>query len=121
LDLQRRLAGQNRELCKLAEANCRAKEEQDVQLESLLGVINGVAEKQHHAREKVSGLQEARGEVRRQINQRDEAVERGIGPLEQIALGLAEMKYRDAFLMDSTIDLKGSSGFITEIAPFQGD
>jgi chromosome segregation ATPase len=50
--------------------------------------------KQQHEREKVSGLQEAVGEVRRQMNDTEEAAERPVRPLEQAVLGLAEAKDR---------------------------
>jgi hypothetical protein len=93
-DLRRRLAGQDRELCLLARANGRAKAEQNSQLEVLRGAIDEVPKKQLHERKKVLGLQEAMGEVGRQINQTEEAVERRVGPLEQAALGLAEAKDR---------------------------
>jgi chromosome segregation ATPase len=90
-DLRRRLAGQDRELCQLAEANAA---EQNSQLEGQRGAIDEVAKKQQHEREKVSGLQEATGEVRRQMNQTEEAVEQRVGPLEPTTLGLAEVKDR---------------------------
>jgi hypothetical protein len=63
LDLQRRLAGQNRDLCQFAEANGLAKAKQDAQLEGPRGVIDEIAKKQLHEREKVSGLQKVMGEV----------------------------------------------------------
>jgi hypothetical protein len=44
-DLQRQLAGQNRELSQVAEANGRARAEWDSQLEGLRGAIGEVAEK----------------------------------------------------------------------------
>jgi cell division protein FtsB len=67
LDLQRQIAGQNRELCQLAEANGRWRAERDSQLACLREAIDEVAKKQRHEREKVSGVQEVMGEVRRQI------------------------------------------------------
>jgi hypothetical protein len=60
-NLQRPLAGQNRELCRLAEANGRARAERDSQLGILRSAIDEVAKKQRHEREKVSGLREAMG------------------------------------------------------------
>jgi hypothetical protein len=45
-DLQRQLAGQNRELCQLAEANGLARAERDSQLGGLRGAIDQVAKKQ---------------------------------------------------------------------------
>jgi oligoendopeptidase F len=53
-DVQRRLAGQDRELCQLTEANGRAMAEQNSQLEGLRGAIGEVAKKQRHERENVS-------------------------------------------------------------------
>jgi predicted nucleic acid-binding Zn-ribbon protein len=101
LDLQRQIAGQNREFSQLAEANGRSRAERDSQLEGLRGAIDKVAKKQRHEGGKVSGLQEAMGEVRRQIegvtiklSETEEAVERRVGPLEWVALGLAETKDR---------------------------
>jgi hypothetical protein len=46
LDLQRQLAGQNRELCQLTGANDRARADRDSQLEGLRGAIDEVAKKQ---------------------------------------------------------------------------
>jgi chromosome segregation ATPase len=92
--MQRGLAGQDRELYHLAEARGQAKAEQDAQLEGLRGAIDKVAKKQLHEHKKVSGLQEAMGEMRGQISQTDKAVEQRIGPLEQAALELAETKIR---------------------------
>jgi predicted nucleic acid-binding Zn-ribbon protein len=91
-DLQSRLAGQDRELCLLTQASGRARAEQDSQLEGVRRAIDEVARKQRHERKNVSGLQEAMGEVRRQINETEEAVERRVGPLEQAVLGLVEAK-----------------------------
>jgi chromosome segregation ATPase len=92
LDLQKQLTGQNRELCQFTEANGRA--ERDLQLEGLREAIKEVAKK-------VPGLQQAVGEVRRQIedvmiklSESEETVERRAGPLERAALGLAETKDR---------------------------
>jgi hypothetical protein len=85
-DLRRRLAEQDRGLCLLTESNGRARAEQDSQLDGLPGAIDEVAKKQQHERKKVSGLQEAMGEVRRQMNQAEEALERQVGPLERAAL-----------------------------------
>jgi hypothetical protein len=53
--------GQNRELCQFAEA------EWDSQPEGLREAIDKVGKKQPYERKTVSGLQEAMGEVRRQI------------------------------------------------------
>jgi hypothetical protein len=41
--MRRRMAGQDRELCQLAEANGRARAEQDSQLEGLRGAMDEVA------------------------------------------------------------------------------
>jgi chromosome segregation ATPase len=106
--LQRRLAGQDRELYHLAEANGRAKAEQDAQLEGLRGVIDEVAKKQLHEHKKVLGLQEAMGEMRSQISQTDEAVEQRIGPLEQAALELAETKIRTSQVESDVAGLRAT-------------
>jgi septation ring formation regulator EzrA len=83
MDVQRQLAGQNRELCQLAETNGQSRAKRDSQLENLRGAIDKITKKQQHERNKVSGLQEAVGEVRRQIDcvmiklsETEEAVER---------------------------------------------
>jgi hypothetical protein len=93
-DLQKQLAGQNREVCQFAEADGWARAERDSQLEGMRVAIGEVAKKQRHERKKVSELQEAMGKVRRQIegvminlSETDEAVE-------WAALGLAESKDR---------------------------
>jgi capsule polysaccharide export protein KpsE/RkpR len=57
-DLERRLAGQDRELCQLTEANAA---EQNSQIEGLRRAIDEVANQQQHERQQVSGLQEAMG------------------------------------------------------------
>jgi chromosome segregation ATPase len=57
-------------------------------------VIGEIETKQRHERKKVSELREAMTEVRRKMNQTEEAVERRVGPLERAALGLAETKDR---------------------------
>jgi chromosome segregation ATPase len=106
--LQRRLAGQDRELYHLAEATGRAKVEQDAQLEGLREAIDEVAKKQLHERKKVSGLQEAMGEMRSQISQTDEVVEQRIGPLEQAALELAETKIRTSQVESGVADLRAA-------------
>jgi chromosome segregation ATPase len=96
-DLQRQLMGHDQELSVLAEANGRARAEQDSQLEGLRGAIQEVNEKQQQEREKVSGLQQAVGEVRRQIedvtsklSQTEAAMKGRVRPLERAARGLAE-------------------------------
>jgi hypothetical protein len=63
------LERRDRELCPAAEAN-----EQDSRLEGLPGAIGDFATKQQHELEKVSGLQKAMVDVRRQMNQTEEAV-----------------------------------------------
>jgi hypothetical protein len=67
-DLQNQPAGQNRELCQLAEADGRARAERDSRLEGLRGAIEEVAKKQQRERGKVSGPQEAVGKVRHQLD-----------------------------------------------------
>jgi myosin heavy subunit len=93
-DLQRQLAGQNREFCQLAEANGRARAERDSQLEGLWGAIDEVATKQRHEREKVSLLQKAMGEVRSQIGGVTVKLSETEKAVERAALGLAETKDR---------------------------
>jgi hypothetical protein len=85
LNVERQLAGQNQELCQPAEANGRAKAERESQPVGLWEAIDKVAKKQRHERERVLGLQEAMGEIRRQIegvmiklSETDEAVERWV-------------------------------------------
>jgi hypothetical protein len=103
------MAGQDRELYHLAEANGRAKEEQDAQLEVLWGgAIDKVAKKQLHECKKVLRLQEAMGEMRSQISQTDEAVEQRIGPLEQAALELAETKIRTSQVESDVAGLRAA-------------
>jgi oligoendopeptidase F len=63
-DLEEHLARQDQELCQLTKANGRARAEENSQLEGLRRAIDEVAKKQRHERKKVSGLQEAMGEVR---------------------------------------------------------
>jgi hypothetical protein len=75
-DLEGHLAGQDRELCQLTEADGRARAEQDSQPEALRGATDEVAKEQRHERKKVSGLRQAMGEVRHQMNQTAEAVGR---------------------------------------------
>jgi hypothetical protein len=64
--------------------------EQDSQLRARRGEIGAVAKKQRYKGEKVSGLQEAMGEVRCQIEgafiklgETEDAVEGRVGPLER--------------------------------------
>jgi peptidoglycan hydrolase CwlO-like protein len=85
LNVQRQLAGQNQELCQRAEADGRANGERDSQLVDLWEAIDKVAKKQQREREKVSGLQEAMGKVRPEIEgpsiqsgETEEAVERQV-------------------------------------------
>jgi hypothetical protein len=68
VDLQRRLARQDRKFCQFAEANGRAKAEQEAQFEGLPAAIGDIAKKQRNERKKVSGLQEAREKVQRHIS-----------------------------------------------------
>jgi hypothetical protein len=86
LNVQRQLARQNQQLCQRAEANGRVKAKRDSQLLGPWEPVDKTAKKQRHEREKVSGLQEAMGEVRREIGdvsiqsgETEEAVERGSG------------------------------------------
>jgi predicted nucleic acid-binding Zn-ribbon protein len=108
LDLQRRLAGHDRKLCELNEANGRAMAEQASQLEGLRGAIGEVAEKLQHECKKVSGLQEAVGEMRRQISETEKAVERRVGPLERVVLGLAETKDRTSRVESDVAGLRAA-------------
>jgi hypothetical protein len=85
LNVEKQLAGQNQELCRPAEANGRAKAERESHPVGLWEAIEKVAKKQRHERGKVSGLQEAMGEIRRQIEgvmiklrETDGAVERWV-------------------------------------------
>jgi uncharacterized protein YecA (UPF0149 family) len=56
-------------------------------------VIGDIEKKQHECT-KVSGLQEAMENIRRQISPTNEPVDRWIGSLERAAFGLAETKDR---------------------------
>jgi hypothetical protein len=96
-DLQRQLVGHDRELRLLAEANGRARAEQDSQLEGVRGATDEVTKQQRHDCKRVLMLEEAMGEVRRllegvaiKLNGTEEAVEQRVGPLERAARGLAE-------------------------------
>jgi regulator of replication initiation timing len=83
VDLQRRLAGHDREFCQLVEANRRARAEQNAQLECLRRGIEEVAKKQQDECRKVSRLQKAVGEVPPQMNE-----------IEKVALGLVQTEGR---------------------------
>jgi uncharacterized protein YhaN len=114
-DPQMQLAGQDRELCQLVEANGRSRAKWDSQLEGLRGAIDEVAKKQRHEREKVSGLRKAMGKVRRQIegvmiqfNQTEDAVEPRVGPLERAALGLAKTTDRKSWVESEVVGLRAA-------------
>jgi chromosome segregation ATPase len=97
-------------LCQFAEVNGHTKAEYDAQFEGLRGAIDKVATKQFYEREKVLGLQEAMREVRHQINQINEVVERRIEPLEQTAFGLAETKDRTSRVESDVTGLRVAMG-----------
>jgi hypothetical protein len=115
LDLQRRLAGHNQELCQPTEANWPAMAERESQLEGLRGVIDKVANQQRHEGEKVSGPQEAMGEVQSQVEgvaiklgEMEAIVERRVGLLERAVLELAETKDRTSRLESDVADLRAA-------------
>jgi chromosome segregation ATPase len=109
LDLQRQLAGQNRGLCQLAEANGRARADRDSQLEGLPRAIDEVAKKQRHERD------EAVGKVWRQIecvaiklSETEDAVGPRVGPMERAVLELADTKDRTSRVESDVAGLRAA-------------
>jgi chromosome segregation ATPase len=109
-DLQRQLAGQNRELCQLAEANGRSRAERDSELERLRGAIDEVKKKQRRECEKVSGLQKAMGEVLYQIEGVTIRLSETEGAVERAALRLAETKDRTSCAESDVAGLRAVMG-----------
>jgi uncharacterized coiled-coil DUF342 family protein len=84
--LHRQLAGQNRELCQLAEANGRARADRDSQLEGLRTAIDKVAKTQQQEPQKVAGRQEVPPQIdgiTTMLIEIEETVWRRVGPLDR--------------------------------------